>query len=117
MVENRIKELRKLRKMTQVELAQKIGVTQGAIQKLENGVMDLTTKWMLSISQALDVKPYEILPQEWQPEEISPELKQFYQENPNLEQQMYKLKQKQQQLEKEANEHEKTNKPAGMGLN
>ena len=73
MVENRIKELRKLRKMTQVELAQKIGVTQGAIQKLENGVMDLTTKWMLSISQALDVKPYEILPQEWQPEEISPE--------------------------------------------
>lgn len=51
------------------------------------------------------------------PEEISPELKQFYQENPNLEQQMYKLKQKQQQLEKEANEHEKTNKAAGMGLN
>lgn len=73
MAENRIKELRKLRKMTQVELAQKIGVTQGAIQKLENGVMDLTTKWMSSISVALDVKPYELLPQEWQPEEISPE--------------------------------------------
>ena len=73
MAENRIKELRKLRKMTQVELAQKMGVTQGAIQKLENGVMDLTTKWMGTISAALDVKPYELLPQEWQPEEVSPE--------------------------------------------
>lgn len=73
MAENRIKELRKLRKMTQVELAQKMGVTQGAIQKLENGIMDLTTKWMSSLSQALGVKPYELLPQEWQPEEISPE--------------------------------------------
>lgn len=73
MAENRIKELRKLRKMTQVELARKIGVTQGAIQKLENGVMDLTTKWMSSISTALDVKPYELLPKEWQPEEITPE--------------------------------------------
>lgn len=73
MAENRIKELRKLRKMTQVELAQKIGVTQGSIQKLENGVMDLTTKWMSTLSIALGVKPYELLPQEWQPEEVSPE--------------------------------------------
>lgn len=73
MAENRIKELRKFRKMTQVELAQKIGVTQGAIQKLENGIMDLTTKWMESISAALSVKPYELLPLEWQPEEITPE--------------------------------------------
>lgn len=73
MSENRIKELRKSRGMTQVELAEKLGVTQGAIQKLENGVMDLTTKWMGTLATALEVRPYELLPKEWQPEEVSPE--------------------------------------------
>lgn len=67
MTNNRIKELRKLQGITQVELAEKINVTQGSIQKLENGIMDLTTKWMEILSNALNVKPYELLPEEWQP--------------------------------------------------
>lgn len=67
MAENRIKELRKQKKITQVQLADAIGVTQGAVQKLENGIMELSLKWIEQISAALRVKPYELLPQEWQP--------------------------------------------------
>lgn len=67
MAENRIRELRKQKKMTQVQLADAMGVTQGAIQKLENGIMELSLKWIEQISAALRVKPFELLPQEWQP--------------------------------------------------
>ena len=70
---NRVKEIRKLRKMTQVELAHAVGVAQGSIQKLENGEISLDIKWMKNLALALDVKPYELLPEEWQPEEVSPE--------------------------------------------
>lgn len=73
MSENRIRYLRKLRKLTQVELAERLGVSHSAIQKLETGIVDLDTKWMQQLSIALDVKPYELLPLEWQPEEITPE--------------------------------------------
>lgn len=73
MSENRIRYLRKLRKLTQVELAERLGVSHSAIQKLETGIVDLDTKWMKQLSIALDVKPYELLPLEWQPEEITPE--------------------------------------------
>lgn len=73
MSENRIRYLRKLRKLTQVELAERLGVPHSAIQKLETGIVDLDTKWMKQLSIALDVKPYELLPLEWQTEEITPE--------------------------------------------
>lgn len=73
MSENRIRYLRKLRKLTQVELAERLGVSHSAVQKLEAGTVDLDTKWMKQLSTALDVKPYELLPLEWQPEEITPE--------------------------------------------
>lgn len=73
MSENRIRYLRKLRKLTQVELTERLGVSHSAIQKLETGIVDLDTKWMKQLSIALDVKPYELLPLEWQPEEITPE--------------------------------------------
>lgn len=73
MSENRIRYLRKLRKLTQVELAERLGVSHSVIQKLETGIVDLDTKWMKQLSIALDVKPYELLPLEWQPEEITPE--------------------------------------------
>lgn len=73
MSENRIRHLRKLRKLTQVELAERLGVSHSAVQKLEAGTVDLDTKWMKQLSTALDVKPYELLPLEWQPEEITPE--------------------------------------------
>ena len=69
---NRIKELRKLRKMTQQELAKILDVTQGAIQKLETGERGLDIDWMRKIAQALNVEPWELLPKDMQPN-ISPE--------------------------------------------
>ncbi len=71
MAKNRIRELRKERGLTQVELAKILGVTQNAIYKLETGESDLNTKWMEKLSSALNVKPYELLPIEWQPQPIS----------------------------------------------
>lgn len=70
---NYIKELRKLRKMTQVELAEACGTTQGSIQKIENGQIVLDLEWMQKLSKALNVKGYELLPEEMQPDEISPQ--------------------------------------------
>ena len=77
MSKNRVRELRKKLGLTQVELAEKIGVTQTAIYKLETGASDLDTKWMKKISDVLGVKPYELLPKEWQPQEITEEEKQL----------------------------------------
>ena len=71
MPKNRIRELRKNKGLTQVELAEILGVTQTAIYKLETGASDLDTKWMEKLSIALEVKPYELLPLEWQPTPIS----------------------------------------------
>lgn len=71
-MKNRIKELRKLRKMTQQELADKIGVSQVQIGRLENGDRGLSINDLPIIAKALDVEPYELLPIEMQPN-ISPE--------------------------------------------
>ena len=73
MVNNRIKELRKQCKLTLEELAAKLGVSYSAIQKIEAGSVDMDTEWMLKLSAVFNVKPYELLPKEWQPEEITPE--------------------------------------------
>ena len=70
---NRIKDLRKAKKMTQVELAQALGVTQGTIQKLETNQVALDTKWMRRIAEILEIEPYELLPLDMQPQSITPE--------------------------------------------
>jgi transcriptional regulator with XRE-family HTH domain len=72
MSENCIKEIRKRKHITQVELAQKLGISQGAIQKLETGERGLDLDWIEKISKALNVKPWELLPKEMQPD-ISPD--------------------------------------------
>lgn len=73
MAENRIKIIRTAQKMTQKELADRLGLSQSHIAMLEKGERSLDIDLMSSISTALGVKPYELLPQEWQPEEITPE--------------------------------------------
>lgn len=72
MSDNCIKEIRKRKGITQVELARLLGVTQGAVQKLETGINDLTTKMMKKLAEVLNVEPWELLPKEMQPN-ITPE--------------------------------------------
>lgn len=72
MSENCIKEIRKQKGITQVELAQRLGISQGAIQKLETGERGLDLEWIEKISKALNVKPWELLPKDMQPD-ISPD--------------------------------------------
>ncbi|MBQ2886378.1 MAG: helix-turn-helix transcriptional regulator [Alphaproteobacteria bacterium] len=62
---NRIKEIRKEKGLTQAQLAEKIGVFQSVVQKVEAGTTDLNLHWMKKLSKALDVSPLELLPDEF----------------------------------------------------
>jgi len=73
MEKNRIKELRKLKHITQVEIAQQLGISQAQMARLESGYSDMVTNQMRKIAQILGVKPYELLPLEEQPETLTEE--------------------------------------------
>ena len=70
MFKNRVREVRKLRKMTIQELADKIGRGFSTIQKLDAGTVDLDTYWMRLLSKALNCEPWELLPKDMQPKAI-----------------------------------------------
>lgn len=63
--------------MTQENLASLIGVSQPQIQRIENGVCGLTLEQIEAFAKALGVKPYELLPEEWQPEQLTQDEKAF----------------------------------------
>ena len=68
MIENKIKEMRKARKLTATDLAELCNTTQAQISRLENNVRALDFEWSERISKALGVKPYELLRDEtWNP--------------------------------------------------
>jgi transcriptional regulator with XRE-family HTH domain len=67
MSENCIKEIRKLKGITQVELAKMLGVTQGAVQKLESGENDITGKMLRKLATVLNVDAWQLLPKDMQP--------------------------------------------------
>lgn len=71
-MENRIKEFRKLRKMTQQELADKVGISQAHIARIEKNERGLDVDVLPIFAKALGVEPWELLPKEMQPN-ISPE--------------------------------------------
>lgn len=62
-----IKAMRKRKGMTQTELASALGITQGAIQKLEAGINDLSLSMMEKISKVLECEPWELLSPDMQP--------------------------------------------------
>ena len=52
----KLKEVRKAKKMTQEELAEKSGISRGTIVAIENGSARTTTiKTLLQLAKALDV--------------------------------------------------------------
>ena len=54
MVGQKIRELRKTRRLQQKKLAQMIGVTPGALTNFENGRRRISLDWLQKISEALD---------------------------------------------------------------
>lgn len=77
MVLNRIKELRKKKKLTQQELAKLVDLDYTHIGRIENGERTLDVEYLERFAIALGVKPYELLPKEWQPQEITEEERQL----------------------------------------
>lgn len=72
-IKNNIRALRKKAGLTQEQLAEKIGISQVHLGRLENNARSMDLEQVENIAKALGVKPLEILPQAWQPEEITPE--------------------------------------------
>ncbi len=72
-IKNNIRELRKKKGLTQQQLAKKLGISQVHLGRLETNARSMDLEQVEKIAEALEVKPFDILPTEWQPEEISPE--------------------------------------------
>lgn len=72
---NRVRELRKMRGLTQTELATLVGTSQSHIANIEKGLRDIDINLLIRLTRALRVKAYEILPEEEQPEILSEEEK------------------------------------------
>lgn len=72
---NRVCELRKMRGLTQTELATLVGTSQSHIANIEKGLRDIDINLLIRLARALRVKAYEILPEEEQPEILSEEEK------------------------------------------
>jgi transcriptional regulator with XRE-family HTH domain len=56
-----IKLIREQKKITQEEVARRIGISQNAYSKIENNITQLTINHVKQISVALDVSPMELL--------------------------------------------------------
>lgn len=53
---HQFKKLRKMKQLTQTQLAEKIGLEKGAISKIENGKFNLTLATINKIASALEAK-------------------------------------------------------------
>lgn len=61
MLKNRLKERRTECRMTQVELAEKAGISRATISKIENNEeVNLTTQTIAKLSEVLGVNPSDI---------------------------------------------------------
>lgn len=72
-IKNNIRAIRKKKGLTQTQLAEKLGISQVHLGRLETNARSLDLEQVENIAKVLEVKPFDILPQEWQPEEITPE--------------------------------------------
>lgn len=88
---NRIREMRKRAKLSQVELAELSGVSQPAISQLENDERPLTIDWMRTFAKIFGCSPADLLTDEDNPDRLSAEerhLVQQYREADALQREM-----------------------------
>lgn len=72
-IHERIKQLRKDRRIKQADLAKQIGVPQSTLSKYENGNLRIDTDTLTKIAKALDVSVDELLGRERDHSPFSPE--------------------------------------------
>jgi transcriptional regulator with XRE-family HTH domain len=58
---NKIKVLREIKQLTQIQVAESIGISQGSYSRLEIGETDVTYSKLQKISEQFDMKPEEII--------------------------------------------------------
>ncbi len=69
----RLRMLRRGRGFSQHELAQRLGISQNAYCRIENGKRELTVARLIAITQALGVAPGELLGGDGVPSALLPE--------------------------------------------
>ncbi|MEA3036827.1 MAG: hypothetical protein QOH04_2604 [Sphingomonadales bacterium] len=67
---NRLRELRKKAGLTQIELAERTGVSQSAISQIENGETPLNVPWMRTFARVLDCAPADLLVEDDNPDRL-----------------------------------------------
>lgn len=67
-MQHRLKFLREKKGLTQKQLSQISGISQSHIAGIERNVRTMDLRLMGIFSKALGCEPYELLPQEWQPQ-------------------------------------------------
>jgi len=66
----KIKEFRKALGLTQSQLAEKVGVSVSYLSEIETGKKTANTRRMTQLASALDIQPYDLLPDENLSDEI-----------------------------------------------
>lgn len=70
---NRLRELRKAAGLSQVELAERTGVSQSAISQMENDVIAMDTAWMRAFARELGCDPADLLSDHDNPARLAPD--------------------------------------------
>lgn len=69
---NRLRELRKAAGISQVQLADRTGVSQFAISQIENDVIAMDTAWMRAFARELGCQPADLLDDRDNPDRLDP---------------------------------------------
>lgn len=89
----RIKELRKLRHLSQEQLAEKIDINQNALSYIETGENFFSAETLEKLISALDVEPSELFEVNHlqKDEQLLDEIVQMLRQNPNRIKDIYKI--------------------------
>lgn len=71
-MQNRLKELRKAKGFTQQQFAEIVGISQSYVSDIEKGKRDIDFTLAKKFADTLNVKPFELMPLDWQPKQITP---------------------------------------------
>jgi len=61
MYELKIKEFRKIKKLTQTQLSEIVGISQNYLSEIERGKWDIKLDLLIKISKALGVNPSKLI--------------------------------------------------------